>query len=46
MYAKKRIMKLRVDIINIELYLDLKNIIEESRKNVIFNVNTVMFQKY
>jgi hypothetical protein len=34
------------EIANIELYSDLKNIIEQSRKIVITNVNTIMFQTY
>ena len=34
------------EIINIELYSDLKKIIEESRKIIINNVNTIMIQTY
>lgn len=34
------------EIVNIELYSDLKNIIEQSRKAVITNVNTIMLQTY
>lgn len=34
------------EIANIELYSDLKNIIEQSRKIVITNVNTIMLQTY
>lgn len=34
------------EIINIELYSDLKNIIEQFRKIVITNVNTIMLQTY
>ena len=34
------------EIVNIELYSDLKNIIEQSRKIVITNVNTIMLQTY
>lgn len=34
------------EIINIELYSNLKKIIEESRKTIINNVNTIMIQTY
>ena len=34
------------EIANIALYSDLKNIIEQSRKNFITNVNTIMLQTY
>ncbi len=34
------------EIANIELYSDLKNIIQQSRKIVITNVNTIMLQPY
>lgn len=34
------------EIINIELYSDLKKIFEESRKIIINNVNTIMIQTY
>ena len=32
--------------LNFELYSDLKNIIEQSRKYVITKVNTIMLQTY
>ena len=34
------------EIVNIELYSDLKNIIQQARKAVITNVNTIMIQTY
>lgn len=34
------------EVINIKLYSDLKRIIEQSRKMVITNVNTIMLETY